>query len=149
MSKLHMPGGAEEVRSLLSMADTDGDGKIEPDEFIAWFEWRYQEQRKRGVVMIPGRNWMEGKPQHDYEDYQDPAPLDIKDGLGEARKGNVPTDANETLIGVGGLSRVITAMAVSKNDGFCSKNKELCSKNKELCSKIDECCSKIDEFCRC
>ena len=141
-----MPGGAEEVRSLLSMADTDGDGKIEPDEFIAWFEWRYQEQRKRGVVMIPGRNWMEGKPQHDYEDYQDPAPLDIKDGLGEARKGNVPTDANETLIGVGGLSRVITAMAVSKMMDFVVKTRNFVVKTRNCVVKLMNVVVKLMNF---
>jgi Ca2+-binding EF-hand superfamily protein/CubicO group peptidase (beta-lactamase class C family) len=110
MSKLKMPGGAEEVRSLLSMADTDGDGKIEPDEFIAWFEWRYQEQKKRGVVMIPGKNWWEGAPEP--PPLPDPAPLDTKDGLGEVKKGNVEISGESTLIPVGGLSRVVTSMAV-------------------------------------
>eukprot|EP01048_Picozoa_sp_COSAG05_P037563 COSAG05_NODE_17588_length_323_cov_0.544643_1_plen_84_part_10 len=59
MAKLSMPGGAEEVRSLLEMADTDGDGKIEPDEFLAWFESRYQEQKKRGPLI--GHKWGEGQ----------------------------------------------------------------------------------------
>ena len=110
MSKLNMPGGAEEVRSLLSMADTDGDGKIEPEEFIAWFEWRYQEQKKLGVVAIPGKNWWEGAPEP--PPLSGVAPLDIKDGLGETRKGNIEVSGETTLIAVGGLSRMVTAMAV-------------------------------------
>ena len=110
MAKLSMPGGAEEVRSLLEMADTDGDGKIEPDEFLAWFESRYQEQKKKGPLI--GHKWWEG--QTDEPELPDPAPLDTKDGLGEVKKGNVETSPDTTLIAVGGLSRVVTAMAVLK-----------------------------------
>eukprot|EP01051_Picozoa_sp_SAG22_P005214 SAG22_NODE_302_length_12743_cov_12.397738_12_plen_103_part_00 len=34
MARLGMSGGSEEVRKLMTMADLDGDGKIEPNEFV-------------------------------------------------------------------------------------------------------------------
>ena len=38
MASTGMPGGAEAVRSLTEGGDSDGDGKIELEEFMVWFE---------------------------------------------------------------------------------------------------------------
>jgi Ca2+-binding EF-hand superfamily protein len=108
MAKLQMPGGGDEVRNLLESADTDGDGKIEFDEFLAWFEKRFQEQKRAGRASSFGNSggwWLPREDDGAASKGRRPraAPLDIKDGLGEMKKGDVPVCAETTLLAVGGL----------------------------------------------
>jgi Ca2+-binding EF-hand superfamily protein len=106
MARMGMPGTSSEIRKLMQMADTDGDGKIEPDEFIEWFELQYQENRKRGV-----KNFLFDGTDGEQKDTVT-APEDIKDGFGESKKGDEDVSGIETLVAVGGLSRAVSAIAV-------------------------------------
>eukprot|EP01052_Picozoa_sp_SAG31_P020306 SAG31_NODE_1520_length_8024_cov_7.506625_3_plen_1166_part_00 len=99
IAKLGMQGGSEDIRKLMTLADLDGDGKIEPTEFVQWYLLQHQEKKTRGSRIASERTGVV-------------APEDVKDGLGEHKNGDIEISAIKTLLAVGGISRVVTAIAV-------------------------------------